>query len=85
MKLSEINVGCNLGIQNAERIKALEGWQKRQNGELGDVRRGMEEIKQSINKINVELIGGRPSWAVSLLITALFSIATGLVVFLLTH
>lgn len=82
--MSEINVGCNLGIQNAERIKALEGWQKRQNGELHEVKNCVNEINMAVHRIDIELVRGRPSWMVVALITALFSGVTGLAIYLIT-
>jgi len=74
-----------MGIENRGKIDALEAWQKRQNGDLQELKKDVKEIKESISTIKVELIRGRPSWAVTTLLTALFSICTGLIVFLATR
>jgi len=74
-----------MGIENRGKIDALEAWQKRQNGDLQELKKDVKEIKESINTIKVELVRGRPSWAVTTLLTALFSICTGLIVFLATR
>jgi len=75
---------CPMGVQNSERIKALENWQKRQNGELHEVKNCVNEIKAAIHKIDIELVRGRPTWIVTALLTTLFSLVTGLAVYLLT-
>ena len=80
-----MTVQCATGIENRGKIDALEAWQKRQNGDLQELKKDVKEIKESISTIKVELVRGRPSWAVTTLLTALFSICTGLIVFLATR
>jgi len=80
-----MTIQCAMGIENRGKIDALEAWQKRQNGDLQELKKDVKEIKESINTIKVELVRGRPSWAVTTLLTALFSICTGLIVFLATR
>lgn len=80
-----MTIQCATGIENRAKIKSLEDWQKRQNGDLQELKKDVREIKESISTINVELVRGRPSWAVTTLLTALFSICTGLIVFLATR
>ena len=80
-----MTVQCATGIENRGKIDALEAWQKRQNGDLQELKKDVKEIKESISTIKVELVRGRPSWAVTTLLTALFSICTGLIVFLVTR
>jgi len=80
-----MTIQCAMGIENRGKIDALEAWQKRQNGDLQELKKDVKEIKESISTIKVELIRGRPSWAVTTLLTALFSICTGLIVFLATR
>lgn len=80
-----MTVQCATGIENRAKIKGLEDWQKRQNGDLQELKKDVREIKEAISTIKVELVRGRPSWAVTTLLTALFSICTGLIVFLATR
>ena len=80
-----MTVQCAMGIENRGKIDALEAWQKRQNGDLQELKKDVKEIKESISKINIELVRGRPSWGMTALMTALFSLSTGLIVFLVTR
>lgn len=75
---------CAKGVENRGKIDALEAWQKRQNGDLQELKKDVKEIKESISTIKVELVRGRPSWAVTALVTGLVSVCTGLIVFLAT-
>lgn len=80
-----MTIQCAMGIENRGKIDALEAWQKRQNGDLQELKKDVKEIKESISTIEVELVRGRPSWGMTALMTALFSICTGLIVFLATR
>lgn len=75
---------CAKGVENRGKIDALEAWQKRQNGDLQELKKDVKEVKDAISKINIELVRGRPSWAVTALVTGLVSVCTGLIVFLAT-
>ena len=75
---------CARGVENRGKIDALEAWQKRQNGDLQELKKDVKEVKEAIGKINIELVRGRPSWAVTALVTGLVSVCTGLIVFLVT-
>ncbi len=51
-------------------------WQTAQNGTLKDIKDDVKQIKDALNS--------RPSWATSIIITALSTICVGLVVFVVT-
>ena len=61
-------------------IEHLKEWQKRQNGSLGEIADCMKEIKDDVQEIKLENAQGKPSWAVALIMGALLSAITGLIV-----
>ena len=87
--------GCGKGIENGQKILSLEGWQKRQNGSLQAMEKAIANILVQIAGIHLEFaklrlemaqgVGKKPSWAVSLIITLLVSLVTGMGVYLLTR
>jgi hypothetical protein len=66
-------------------LNNLNGWQKRQNGSIKDINDTLKEIQKDIEAIKLAIATPRgPSWAVALIIAALSTISTSLIVFVAT-
>ena len=66
-------------------ISNLNGWQKRQNGNIDKINTTLQDIKKDIEDIKITLATPRgPSWAVATIMTVLSSICISLVVFVVT-
>lgn len=70
------NGECTVGATNSAKIQALEREQKQQNEIIREVRNDLKEIRNNLNN--------RPTWPVTIIITALCTICTGLIVFIAT-
>ena len=86
-----IHKGAMYVVGNSKDITALQEWQERQNGTLNDMNQCLRGINKQIAQLQVEDIAalrlemskGKPSWAVTIIITVLSSITVGAIVFAL--
>jgi len=65
-------------------IDSLKDWQERQNGSLKEIAGCLTGIRQDINEAKIEAAQGKPSWLVTIILGSLLSVATGLVVYVIT-
>jgi len=88
---NKIHEGELSDIGNVKDITSLQEWQKRQDVTLREIKECLNELTEKINALHkedianlrIELVKGRPSWAVTLLLTFLSSIAVGAIVYVL--
>ena len=86
-----IHQGAMFVIGNSKDITALQEWQIRQNGTLKDMNECLKAIKKQIAQLQVEDIAdlrvemsrGKPTWAVTVIISVLASLTVGAAVFAL--
>ena len=62
-------------------IEYLQEWQERQNGSIESIDATLKKIIEKINELNLAIVGGRPSWAISLIMSFLLALSTGLFVY----
>lgn len=67
-----------------ERIQDHERWQKAQNGSLKEIRQELEEIKGKLQDMKDDF-GNRPTWSVTVVITALSTFCVGMAVYIVTN
>lgn len=70
------NGECHVGASNKVEIENLKREQKQQNEIIREVRNDIKEIRDHLNN--------RPTWPVTIIITALCTICTGLIVYIAT-
>ncbi len=73
--------GSQLFALHQKDIDSLNEWQGRQNGSLGRIDKSLEKISGKINELEMTIVSGRPTWAVSIIISALSAISVGLAVY----
>jgi len=86
-----IHKGAMFVVGNSKDITALQEWQRRQNGTLSKIEKHLGKIETKLNALQseditdlrVEMSKGKPSWAVTIIITLLSSITVGAIVFAL--
>lgn len=77
-----------------EQIKTLQTWETTQNGSLNTLATSIMELSKSmatsistltteINNLRLEVVGGRPTWATTIILSILCSLVVGLSVALL--
>lgn len=67
-----------------ERVAVLEQFKEAVGREIGELKLDIKGLKTDIKEMSEKLLG-RPSWAVSLIITFLTTICTGLIIYNITR
>ena len=88
----EIHDGALFIVGNSKDITALQEWQVRQNGSLGEIQNHLRKIEGQIGELTsgeiadlkVEIARGKPSWATTVIIAFLSSVTVGAIVFALS-
>jgi hypothetical protein len=62
---------------HTERLDNIEAYQEKQNGTLAKIQNELQLIRKDF--------GNRPSWVVTIVITILSTLCTGMAVYILTH
>jgi hypothetical protein len=62
---------------HTERLDNIEAYQEKQNGSLQSINRELKMLRTDF--------GNRPSWVVTIVITILSTLCTGMAVYILTH
>ena len=73
--------GSRLFAMHQKDLDSLNEWQARQNGSLQRIDGNLEKISVKINELEMSIVKGRPTWAVSIIISALSAISVGLAVY----
>jgi predicted PurR-regulated permease PerM len=93
----KIVVNCEKSVEtmvalHEEQIQAIREWQHQQNGKIDEIQKSVQEIKTLLitenAKIQSQILkeqNKKPSWWVSVLITTLASICTGLIVYIVSY
>ena len=87
----KIHQGAMFIVGNSKDITSLEEWQVRQDESVKEIKKCLKKIEEQINSLQaediaslrVEVAKGRPSWAVTIIITFLSSVTVGAIVFAL--
>lgn len=68
-----------------EMIKQFDAHCEKQNGNLQRIWEALDDLTSRFSAFQIEVVKGRPSWTVSIVITMLTSAVVGLIVYVVTH
>ncbi len=84
----EISEKLSAGSQKFTEVFGRLGQLEARHGEflaaLADINRDLKKMVQTLTELRLDIAAGRPSWAIMIIITTLFSASVGLITYVIT-